>query len=308
MEQQLVIIRIEESKDGKRLARNRSRMEIPLSQLKSGAEIPISDQRKMKVVNINNDEMRFTVDQKSYVLNRYWQVLGTVKMDLPSNWADQSERFTFHFETVVDHAEEGIYEYMAEMMETMRTNSEDCKMWKNIPLAREMMHLLKDCCPLRDDEVNPIVRMSGVNAIANSNILPVYDAPRLYLSYLEYWEINNDLKVPDDGEVNNAKYFLEELDKNIDKYTWIVDPAMTSDLYDKMFGEDTSLRFDFIQLSPEWENAIYDIESETEQQVGSEYKGMGFCFEIWAAKTSKAAKHGLRWRSPHVMNPDVMFD
>ena len=308
MEQQLIIVRTEETKGDGRQYRNRERMVIPLSQLKPGAEIAISEHRKMRVKELNAEELVFNVETRPYVLNRYWQVLGTVKMDCPSNWDDESERFTFHFETPVDHAEEGLYEHMAEMMGTMNKNSDEGKVWKNIPLAREMMHLFKDCCPLRDDEINPIVRMQGVNAIGYDRILPVNDTPRLYLSYLEYWEICNDLKEENDGEVTNSKYFVEELDKHLYKYTWIVDASMTSELYDKMFGDDQTLRFDFVQLTPAWEKAIYDIELETEQQVGSEYKGMGFCFDIWSAKTGKAAKHGLRWRSPHIMNPDVMFD
>ena len=308
MEQKLVIVRIEETKDDDRFVRNRKRIEVSMSQLQPGAEIAISDHHKMQVKELNAEELVFNIDKRAYVLNRYWQVLGTVKMDVPSDCCNENERFTFHFETPVDKAEKGLYEKMVDMMETMRKNSSKGKLWKNIPLAREMMHLFKDCTPLRDDEINPIVRMSGVKAIANTNILSVNDTPRLYLSFLEYWEICNDLKQEGDGEVANPEFFIEELDKQIYKYTWVVDSSMTSDLYDTMFGNDHMLRFDFVQLTPRWEKDIYDIELETEQEVGPEYLGMGFCFQIWDAKTAKAAKHGIHWRSPQIMNPGVRFD
>ncbi|MBO6026836.1 MAG: hypothetical protein J6P73_06270 [Bacteroidales bacterium] len=308
MEQQLVVVRIDEAKDDERIARNRERLVIPLSQLKPGTEIEISERRKLKVVKLNSEELVFMVDARTYVLNRYWQVLGTVKMDVPCDWHDETERFTFHFETPVEKAEKGVYEHMVELMDAMNKNSDKGKLWKNIPLAREMMHLFKDWTPLRDEEISPVVRMQGVNAIAHDRMLPVNDTPRLFLSFLEYWEICNDLVEGEDGQVNDAESFAKSLDDQLFKYTWIVDPSMTSDLYDKMFGKDNMLRIDFVQFTPAWEKAVYDIELETEQEVGEEYQGMGFCFEIWSAKTAKAAKHGIRWRDPHIMNPRVMFD
>lgn len=304
----MVVVRIDEAKEDERFARNRERQVIPLSQLKPGAEIEISEWRKLKVVKLNAEELVFVVDGRTYVLNRYWQVLGTVKMDVPCTWDDENERFTFHFETPVEKAEKGVYEHMVQLMEAMNKNSDDGKLWKNIPLAREMMHLFKDWTPLRDEEINPVVRMQGVNAIAYDRMLPVNDTPRLFLSFLEYWEICNDLVDAEDGQVNDADSFTKSLDDKLFKYTWIVDPSMTSELYDKMFGKDNMLRFDFVQLTPAWESAVYDIELETEQEVGTEYQGMGFCFEIWSAKASKAAKHGIHWRDPHIMNPRVMFD
>lgn len=308
MEQVLVIVRIEEIKDGDRQAKNRERMLIPLSELKPGAEIDLSAHRKMSVKELNAEELVFNVDNRSYVLNRYWQVLGTVKMDVPSDFSYENERFTFHFETPVEQAEDGLYGRMVDMMETMRKNSDEGKLWKNIPLAREMMHLFKDCTPLRDEEINPIVRMSGVNAIGNKNIISVNDTPRLYLSYLEYWEICNDLVMDGDGEVSDPKYFVSELDKQLFQYTTVVDPSFNFDTYEEMFGRASMLRFDPVQLTPKWEEKVYDIELETEREVGSEYKGMGFCFIVWSAKTKIASRYGFRWRSPQVMNPRVRFD
>jgi hypothetical protein len=86
------------------------------------------------------------------------------------------------------------------------------------------------------------------------------------------------------------------------------DANMTSELYEKLFGNETTLRFDIIQLSPEWEKEIYDIEKESDEEVKGISRGMGFCHALWTAKTEVAAKHGFQWRSPRIMNPGTRFD
>jgi hypothetical protein len=35
---------------------------------------------------------------------------------------------------------------------------------------------------------------------------------------------------------------------------------------------------------------------------------MGFCFAYWSARREVLEAHGIQWRSPHIMNPHVMFD
>lgn len=310
MEQELVIVRINEVAHHNEIHRSFETQRIPLSKLRLGAEISISEQRKMNVISLNDEELKFMIDDvRCYTLNRYWQVLGTVKMGCyPTYLEEDRERFAFYFATPVEKPVEGTYERLVELITQMRENAEELSDWKNIPLAREIMHLFKDCCPLRDDEVNPEVRMQAMGTMAEDRLLSEKDLPRLFLSFYQYWELCNEMLIEADGKPQQYEDMLESLYDKLFKLSWSVDPGMTEDLYDKLFGKDSTLRFDFVQLSPEWEKAIYDIEKETVEEVGSEYQGMGFCFEIWAAKTSKAANHGIHWRSPHVMNPEVMFD
>lgn len=313
MEQQLVIVRTEEYQLGRSCEKHQQREVIPLSRLTPGAEIPLSSQRTMKVIALTDEELTFSIDPlRHYTLNRYWQVLGTVKLDnLTDDYVMVQERFTFLFETPVQHVGNGLYEQMAEMMDKMRENTQPgdyCEPWRNIPLAREMMHLFKDATPLRDEEINPLIRMMGVSSIADEKILPIKDVPRLFLSYCEYWNLCKDLLEESDGEWENLESDAKWYDDQVFKYSWCIDPAMTLELYDKLFGKDQFLRYDPLQLSPEWEKAIYDIELEVAERVKDESRGMGFCFSYWSEKTAVANKHGLPWRSPHVMNPDVMFD
>lgn len=311
MEQKLVIVRYNETIDDGSPYRKFEIKRVPLSKLKLGAEIKISKQRKMNIVKLTDEELTFFIDdQRSYTLNRYWQVLGTVKFDCyPTYCEKDTERFAFYFETEVDRPEPGVYDRVVEIYQTMKENAEDMDIWKNIPLARELMHLLKDCCPLRDEGmVDPSARMSAMQQMTEGYLLSDQDLPRLFLSFYQYWEICDDLRIKEDGEPNNYKRFHNSLGDKLFKFSWMSDPNITCDLYERLFGKDSTLRFDTLQLSPQWEKEVYDIEKETFEDVKDFPRGMGFCFAYWSSKTATAAKHGFRWRSPRVMNPKVRFD
>ena len=312
MEQSFVIVRINEAKSRKQLHRDFQVRRIPLSKLKMGAELELSDQRKMNVIQLTDEELKFMIDGfRCYTLNRQWQVLGTVRFDVcPSSCEQESERFAFYFETPVETPEAGAYDRLVELVGTMRENVQDMEDWKNIPLAREIMHILKDCTPLRDEEINPELRMQACEVLTDDDehLLSEYDVPRLMLSFYQYWEICNELRTEVDPEPEDIEEFVEALPDKLFKFAWMVDPAMTEDLYRKLFGKDSMLRFDGIQLRPKWEREVYDIEKETYAELKGESRGMGFCFSYWSTKTGIAAKHGIHWRSPRVMNPGVRFD
>ena len=68
------------------------------------------------------------------------------------------------------------------------------------------------------------------------------------------------------------------------------------------------LLFDPIERTLEWEVNIYDAEEETYKRLGDTPRCMGFCFEYWANLRDVMAEKGIEWKSPHIMNPRVMFD
>ena len=63
----------------------------------------------------------------------------------------------------------------------MRENSQDMRMWKNIPLAKECVQLLKD---IDDPEETPMGKALACEAVIQQ--LPEYDVPRFVLSILRY--------------------------------------------------------------------------------------------------------------------------
>ena len=68
------------------------------------------------------------------------------------------------------------------------------------------------------------------------------------------------------------------------------------------------LHFDPIERTPEWEECIYEVEKEAHRRLGDMPRGMGFCFAYWAELRDVLRERGIEWRSPHIMNPHVLFD
>ena len=83
------------------------------------------------------------------------------------------------------------------------------------------------------------------------------------------------------------------------------DSRISRDCWERSGG---MLKVDPVQASPEWEDIIYEVEKEVDEQLKDEPRGMGFCFSYWSAKRAALARHGIQWRSPSEMNPRVMFD
>ena len=68
------------------------------------------------------------------------------------------------------------------------------------------------------------------------------------------------------------------------------------------------LKADPIQASEKWEEVIYEVEKEVDEELKDEPRGMGFCHAYWSAKKAALARRGIEWKSPREMNPKVMFD
>ena len=68
------------------------------------------------------------------------------------------------------------------------------------------------------------------------------------------------------------------------------------------------LKVDPVQATTEWEEVIYEVETEVDEQLKDEPRGMGFCHIYWSTKRAALARRGIEWRSPSAMNPRVMFD
>lgn len=69
------------------------------------------------------------------------------------------------------------------------------------------------------------------------------------------------------------------------------------------------LRRDPVEYTWEWENIYYDVEDKLNYRFANAPRQMGFCFQYWEAKRELLEnEYGIKWRSPSLMNPGVMFD
>ena len=184
-------------------------------------------------------------------------------------------------------------------VEQMRKNSEDMRMWKNIPLAKECVQLLKD---IDDPEETPMGKALACEAIIQQ--LPEYDVPRLVISILHYkLEL---IKASD--EHDPERYPTEdEVTKDIQRLSDYIDTEhVSSERFRKLYQRH--LVADPIERTPEWEENYYDVEKECDRRLGDTPRGMGFCFAHWSTLRQVLAERGIIWQSPSELNPHVMFD
>ena len=195
-------------------------------------------------------------------------------------------------------------ERLPELYEQMLSNYESGEIWKNIPSAEEILHILKEIAPERDEEINPAVRMLVCERIIGNDLIDIRDTPRLYLSYLEYWMECNGMPKTDEDlmDVSLDENFADTAAEMAQKINAILEGDIDT------WNSLGHLKHDPVQITPQWEANIYRIEQECEARLKDEPRGMGFCYSYWSTKTAVAAEYGIEWKSPAGMNRRVMFD
>ena len=190
-------------------------------------------------------------------------------------------------------------ERVVKRVDQMRKNSQEMRMWKNIPLAKECVQLLKD---IDDPEETPMGKALACEAIIQQ--LPEYDVPRLVLSILHY----KLQLVKESDEHDPERYPTEEEIVNdirrLEDYTDIEHVSYN----EFMERHRRHLHFDPVERTPEWEDNYYEVEKECDRQLGNTPRGMGFCFGYWSTLRQVLAERGIMWRSPSELNSKVMFD
>ncbi len=304
MEQKLMIASISESCDMG--CRNYSchTTYIPLSELVEGSswiayecdgQVNMDDPNEtvhlewpFTVNKLTDDVLEFTLRDKKYTLNRHWQVVGTGSFGIPNPMISVSFRLLFFFAT--DEGDASDRSRLKKIQKEMLRNADDGDLWKNIPLAKEAMHLLKDRRLGFDDET----AKAFLKAMFDAHAIDDLNTPRLYLSFLDYYHWLWNSTYYDD----NRTYHL----------LLAVDPDLSEEEFLKRTGSYRSLKYDPIQNTPEWEEIIYEVEKELDEKFRDVDRYMGFCHEYWSAKRAALAKRGIEWSSPQQMNPRVRFD
>ena len=184
-------------------------------------------------------------------------------------------------------------------VDKMRENSQEMRQWKNIPLAKECVELLRD---IDDPEETPMGKALACEAIVQQ--LPEYDVPRLVLSILEY-----KLELVQQSDELDPEYYPteEEVQEDIQRLQDYID---TEHVSNEAFMEKyhRHLKSAPIERTPLWEAHYYEVEKECDRRLGDTPRAMGFCFAYWSTLKQVLAERGILWQSPHELNPRVMFD
>ena len=311
MEQHFNIIKVETSMDMGIGDRRKSWEHIDACELIAGKTFEIYG-NELSVMSIDENEMVFTFTGKTFKVNRHWQVLGTIEFSIPNERISKQGRYVFFFSKDKDAGTEWSDEYFVELVDRMNRNNDGGNIWKNIPIMREIIHELKDVAPFRSETINPAYKAHYIACMLESDYVDKRETPRLFQSLCELYRLYCDFEAADDYDEylqeHFDKYYFRQVDKWIYNLAMIVlDPKWEHALHcwNSLGG---MLKVDPVQATTEWEEVIYEVEKEVDEELKDEPRGMGFCFNYWGAKRATLARRGIEWRSPSALNPGVMFD
>lgn len=201
--------------------------------------------------------------------------------------------------------------------EMVKNHSTYMEGWRNYTLIQEAFDLFSEM-PLRYvEDLTPYSRIFMLEMMMDN--LQEEQMPRLSLKIRDYQQTlfglisDEDLEIDmsfDHYEGDEESYVrdlkIDDIEKHRQKLIDYIDLNISMEEWCHKYGR--SLRFDPVERTEEWENAIYDVEKRCYELTKNEPKGMGFCFRYWGIKTSVLEQYGIDWRNPHLMNPRVMFD
>ena len=302
MEQTLHIVQLYESIDRGIRQHEMTRHQLKLADLTEGSQWLIDEcegqesyDEPNKVIRlkwvltvdrITDDQFDFTFCDRKYTLNRHWQVLGTEIFRIPNPYMVELVRFVMYFGT--DEGDKSEYPRLKELGDLMMEN--EFQPWKNIPMAREALHLLKD---RRKCRTAAQAKAFCKKVLSNELISPT-DTPRLYLSYLDYYH-----------RLLGSAYYKGEL---TDRLLNAIDPEYSDEEFLDDLRDSHQKLYDPVQRTPKWEEIIYDVEQECDEQLQGIKPYRGFCHKRWGVKKEILAKYGIDWKSPARMNPRIRFD
>ncbi len=311
MEQHFNIIRIETSMDMGIGDRRKSWECIDGRELVAGKTFDVYG-NKLDIVSVDENEMVFAYAGKTFKVNRHWQILGTPEFSIPNERISKQGRHIFFFSKNRDIVCDWSDEYITELADRLNKNNEDGNLWKNIPLVREFIHEFKDVAPFRSENINPAYKAHFIATMLENDYIDKRETPRLFQSLCELYRLYRDFEDPSDYDdylqEHFDKYYFRQVDKWIYKLAMIVSDPQWEHALHCWDGLGGMLKVDPVQATPQWEEVIFEVEKELDEQLKDEPRGMGFCHRYWSAKRAALARRGIEWRSPSSMNPRVMFD
>lgn len=165
------------------------------------------------------------------------------------------------------------------------------KVWKNIALGREAYERMKELPPTVEGEFSTPEEKAALLGRMLEQMVET-QSPRLCIEIREYMRT----LAPDD-ESNN---------RGLEKLRDYIDLDLPMEEYCRKYR--CHLYFDPVERTEAWEAVIGDVEAACSRRLWGRPRRMGFCFMYWSVKREILARYGIEWRTPHEMNPRVIFD
>ncbi len=184
------------------------------------------------------------------------------------------------------------------LVDEMKHNSEDMRIWANIPLALDALVLIREIPD--EEEETPLGKAYACNAVLEQ--LSEYDVPRLCLLILRM-----ELEFLRASDEKSDWLKEEDILKDIEKLEAYTDPDnISNEEFSKKYGR--MLKFDPIERTSLWEDNIYKAELEVDKILEGVPRGMGYCHAHWPALKRVLSQRGIPWKTPTELNPRVLFD
>lgn len=196
-------------------------------------------------------------------------------------------------------------EKLIELCETIDKNASEMETFRNIPLAKEALELIKEMPDYYEDELSPYIKASLLEEIVSRtdelwHPRLTLEIRRYQLEKLSYLTEEDYKNIDDDYPVK-----AEDVAYEISRLEDYINPEISMEEFCRKYNK--MLKFDEVERSSRWEEVIYEAQKAAYEEVGKNF-GMGYCFGFWSALSSELAKRGVIWKSPSAMNPRVHFD
>lgn len=131
----------------------------------------------------------------------------------------------------------------------------------------------------------------------------IFDHPRLKLSVLR---LLRTVLMRIEAQSGHELGLTEDVRAEIRKLERNIEYADKGE-FDKI-EEDSVLKRDPVEWTALWEEVIDEADKIAYSHLEDQPRGMGFCFAFWHERKNALEQSGIEWRTPHQMNPRVLFD
>lgn len=170
------------------------------------------------------------------------------------------------------------------------------KEWENAGLIRRFMTISESLL----DEDMPFDSLCKAEEELADFIL---DHPRLKLEFLrQQYKILRKIEETHGEDLGLS----DEVQRKIALYEQNIALADAGRLNE--IPQSGHLKHDPVEWTKKWEEVVDEAERIACSHLTDIPRGMGFCFSYWAERKAALSKLGVEWRTPHQMNPRVIFD
>ena len=190
----------------------------------------------------------------------------------------------------------------------------------DVPDLKEIAEILEDNYEAKEDDLNfrfivDLFLAEKYTSLGRFSIAAKYrfDALKSANFLSGYYQVSKEIK----GEIEqlftdllrDRNFYVDddcldclELIKKAD----LLEEKAIDKVYQYRMNRRRNLNADPVEMSPQYLAVIDEVEKRIAEN--RKMHGMGSCYETWNLKEIYLGEKGIKWSSPAVLNPRVMFD